>query len=159
FLVFFVVFIYIYFLGSDFIPLPGKVQAYLLVIVAGIPMAILGILPNAILADISELDALKTGSRREGLFYAARTLMQKFGQTIAVLIFSSLILIGGGIKKVEKINEATGKMVIDREKSNLIGVQVTGPVAAGFCIFAILLFARYKEKQTLKEIEDYYKAS
>ncbi len=159
FFVFVGVFIYIFFLGSSYIPLSGKIQAYLLVIVAGVPMAILGILPNAILADISELDALRTGSRREGLFYAARTLMQKLGQTVAVLIFSSLILIGGGIKKEQKLDPVTGKMVIDREKSNLIGVQVTGPVAAGFCVLAILLFARYKEKETLQGIENYYKAS
>jgi GPH family glycoside/pentoside/hexuronide:cation symporter len=115
-------------------------------------MAILGILPNAILADIAELDAIKTGSRREGLFYAARTLMQKLGQTVGVLIFSSLLLVGGGVNKVEKIDSETGKKLIDREKSNLIGVQVTGPVAGAFCVLAILTFARYKEKETLEEI-------
>ena len=133
--------------------LPRVIQAYLIVVVAGIPMAILGILPNAILADIAELDALKTGSRREGLFYAARTLMQKLGQTIGVLIFSSLLLVGGGINKVEKTDSVTGKKVLDREKSNLIGVQITGPVAAGFCLLAIVMFSRYKEKETLEEIE------
>jgi glycoside/pentoside/hexuronide:cation symporter, GPH family len=159
FLFFVGVFLYIFFLGSEYIPLSGKIQAYLLVIVAGVPMAILGILPNAILADIAELDALKTGSRREGLFYAARTLMQKFGQTMAVLIFSSLILMGGGIKKVETIDPVTQKIVVDRASSNLIGVQITGPVAAGFCVLAIFLFSRYKERETLAEIEKYYKAT
>ena len=63
------------------------IQAYLIVIVAEFPNGNFRILPNAILADIAELDALKTGSRREGLFYAARTLMQKLSQTIGVLIF------------------------------------------------------------------------
>jgi GPH family glycoside/pentoside/hexuronide:cation symporter len=140
-------------MGMEVIPIPRVIQAYLIVVVAGIPMAILGILPNAILADIAELDALKTGSRREGLFYAARTLMQKLGQTIGVLIFSSLLLVGGGINKVEKTDSVTGKKVLDREKSNLIGVQITGPVAAGFCLLAIVMFSRYKEKETLEEIE------
>lgn len=152
FLIFLLVFLFIYFLGMEFIPIPNDTQAYLIVISAAIPMAILGILPNAILADIAELDAIKTGSRREGLFYAARTLMQKLGQTIGVLLFSSLLLLGGGVNKVEKL-DATGKKVLDREKSNLIGVQITGPVAAGFCLLAIAMFSRYKEKETLEEIE------
>ena len=67
FAVFLSLFIFIYFLGEG-VPLPKLLQAYMIVIVAAIPMAILGILPNAILADIAELDAIKTGSRREGLF-------------------------------------------------------------------------------------------
>lgn len=153
FFVFFLLFVFIYFMGMDMIPIPKVIQAYLIVIVAGVPMAILGILPNAILADIAELDALKTGSRREGLFYAARTLMQKLGQTIGVLIFSSLLLVGGGINKVEKIDPVTGKKVLDREKSTVIGVQITGPVAAAFCLLAIAMFSRYKERETLEEIE------
>ena len=152
FFIFLLVFIFIFFMGMEFIPIPPILQAYLVVAVAGIPMAILGILPNAILADIAELDAIKTGSRREGLFYAARTLMQKLGQTIGVLLFSSLLLVGGGVNKIEKIDPISGKKLIDREKSNLIGVQVTGPVAGLFCILAIITFARYKEKETLEEI-------
>jgi glycoside/pentoside/hexuronide:cation symporter, GPH family len=150
FFIFLLVFIFIYFMGMEFVPIPNILQAYLVVAVAGIPMAILGILPNAILADIAELDAIRTGSRREGLFYAARTLMQKMGQTIGVLLFSSLLLIGGGVTKVEK--EVNGKKVIDREKSNLIGVQMTGPVAGLFCILAIVTFSKYREKETLEEI-------
>ncbi|NBU99629.1 MAG: hypothetical protein EBS19_15705, partial [Spirochaetia bacterium] len=81
-----------------------------------------------------------------------RTLMQKLGQTIGVLLFSSLLLVGGGVNKIEKIDPISGKKLIDREKSNLIGVQVTGPVAGLFCILAIITFARYKEKETLEEI-------
>lgn len=152
FFIFLLVFLFVYFMGMEFIPIPSIVQAYLIVAVAGVPMAILGILPNAILADIAELDAIKTGSRREGLFYAARTLMQKLGQTVGVLLFSSLLLIGGGVTKVEKEDPSTGKKLIDREKSNLIGVQITGPVAGVFCVLAIFTFARYREKETLEQI-------
>lgn len=133
FAVFLSLFIFIYFLGEG-VPLPKLLQAYMIVIVAAIPMAILGILPNAILADIAELDAIKTGSRREGLFYAGRTLMQKFGQTIAILLFTSLLLLG-------------------RDASNPTGIRLTGPVAAFFCFLAIILFMKYKEKETLEEIE------
>lgn len=135
FLVFFLIFACVFFLGSE--EIPAVLQAYLIVIPAGIPLAILGILPNAILADIAELDAIKTGSRREGLFYAGRSFMQKLGQTFGILIFSSLLLLG-------------------RDASNPTGVQLTGPAAALFCLLAILLFSRYNEKQTLKEIATHH---
>ncbi|MDX1957220.1 MAG: MFS transporter [Leptospiraceae bacterium] len=135
FSVFFLLFIFIYFLG-DGLPIPKIIQSYMIVITAAIPMAILGILPNAILADIAELDAYKTGSRREGLFYAARTLMSKLGQTIAILIFSSLLLFG-------------------RDATNPMGIRLTGPVSAFFCFLAIVIFLKYKEKETLEEIERY----
>lgn len=134
FFVFFLVFCFVSVLGKDWLPVSAVVQGYLVVVFAAIPMAILGILPNAILADIAELDALKTGSQREGLFYAGRTLMQKMGQTLGILIFSSLLLLG-------------------RDASNPAGIQATGPAAAVFCIIAIVLFSRYKEKETLEEIE------
>ncbi len=134
FFVFFLVFVFVSILGRDWVPLDKVLQGYLIVILAAIPMAILGILPNAILADIAELDALKTGSQREGLFYAGRTLMQKVGQTLGILIFSSLLLLG-------------------RDMSNPTGIQATGPAAAFFCVVAIFLFSRYKEKETLEEIE------
>jgi GPH family glycoside/pentoside/hexuronide:cation symporter len=118
----------------DWLPIPKVAQGYIVVLVAAIPMAILGILPNAILADIAELDALKTGSQREGLFYAGRTLMQKMGQTLGILIFSSLLLLG-------------------RDTSNPTGIRATGPAAAFFCLVAIYLFSKYKEKETLEEID------
>jgi GPH family glycoside/pentoside/hexuronide:cation symporter len=158
FFVFFLVFVIIFFLGKSFMPMSQIAQAYMIVILAAIPMAILGILPNAILADIAELDALKTGSRREGLFFAARTLMQKLGQTIGVLIFSSLLLLGGGVKKEFFEDPITHIRTLDVDHSNIIGVQVTGPVAAGFCILAIILFSRYREKETLEEIDKINKA-
>jgi GPH family glycoside/pentoside/hexuronide:cation symporter len=134
FYIFLVVFLFCTFLGQPWIPFSPFIQGVLVVIFAAIPMAILGILPNAILADIAELDALKTGSQREGLFYAGRTFMQKMGQTAGILIFSSLLLLG-------------------RDPSNPTGVQATGPVAAFFCLVAIFLFSKYREKETLEEIE------
>lgn len=130
---FLTLFIFVYFLG-DGLPIPKLIQSYMIVLIAAVPMAILGILPNAILADIAELDALKTGSKREGLFYAARTLMSKLGQTVAILIFTSLLLLG-------------------RDAANPLGIRLTGPASAIFCLLAILFFLKYNEKATLEEIE------
>jgi glycoside/pentoside/hexuronide:cation symporter, GPH family len=79
------IFLAIFFLGR--LPLPEETQAYLLVLFYAVPLAFLGVLPNAVLADIAGHDALKTGEAKEGMYFAARTLMQKFGQTFGILVF------------------------------------------------------------------------
>ena len=58
----------------------------------GIPL--LRLLPQAMVADISESDAKKTGENREGMFYAARTFAFKLGQSVSMLLFTALATIG-----------------------------------------------------------------
>lgn len=182
FYIFLILFLSIYFVGKNSLPLSPHIQGYLIVAIAAVPIAILGILPNAILADIAELDSLKTGSKREGLFYAGRTFMQKLGQTLAVLIFSSVILLGldretkknvtpnvTGIlapsvadPKLELKKNSEGEAKISMESTickveeveagGELGVRLTGPLASAFCLLAIFLFGKYKEDETLEEI-------
>ena len=81
-------------MGST-IGIPSAVQGFILVVVAAFPMAVFGILPQAMVADISEYDSRKTGENREGMFYAARTFAFKMGQSISMLLFTALATIGG----------------------------------------------------------------
>lgn len=71
-------------------------QGFILVAAAAFPMAIFGILPQAMVADISESDAKKTGENREGMFYAARTFAFKLGQSVSMLLFTALATLGSG---------------------------------------------------------------
>src|SRR5574344_322567 len=71
-----------------------KVQAVIMVVLASFPMAIFGILPQAMVADCAEDDTKKTGESRQGMFFAARTFCFKLGQSIAMLLFTSLATIG-----------------------------------------------------------------
>lgn len=57
---------------------------------AAIPMAILGVLPQAVVADIAEADATTSGEARQGMFYAARTFAFKLGQSISMLVFTGI---------------------------------------------------------------------
>ena len=59
-------------------------------------MAIFGILPQAVVADIAQSDSIRTGSNREGMFYAARTFAFKLGQSLSMLIFTAVSTIGAG---------------------------------------------------------------
>jgi len=56
-----------------------------------LPMAIFGILPQAMVADISQSDSIATGENREGMFYAARTFAFKMGQSASLLIFTGIV--------------------------------------------------------------------
>lgn len=66
--------------------IPETVQGLILTVVAALPMAIFGILPQAVVADIAQSDAVTSGSSREGMFYAARTFAFKLGQSLSMLI-------------------------------------------------------------------------
>jgi GPH family glycoside/pentoside/hexuronide:cation symporter len=91
-------------------------------------MAILGILPQAIVADIAEADAVVTGENREGMFFAARTFAFKFGQSIAMLIFTAFASIG----------PETG-----------LGYRIAAVSAAVICLAGALILSRYNEEKIL----------
>ncbi len=84
-------------LMGENIPLSPMTQGYILAIVAALPMAIFGILPQAMVADVADADARVTGENREGMFFAARTFAFKLGQSVAMLIFTSLAMIGKNV--------------------------------------------------------------
>lgn len=109
---------------------PGVVWGCLVAVLAAVPMAILGILPQAVLADIAEADAIETGERREGMFYAARTFSMTLGQTLAMILFTSLSAAAG----------------------SGVGYRLTAVVATAFCLVAGLVFTRYRERDVLSAI-------
>lgn len=127
-----VIFFGVYFLGR--LPLPASLQAYGLIVLYAIPIAFLGVLPNAVLGDIAEHDALRTGQRIEGMFFAARTLMQKLGQTLGVVVFASLTILG-------------------RDPGADLGIRLSGLAGFALCLLAGLLFVRYDEASVLRELE------
>lgn len=68
----------------------GLYWGFIIAVTAAIPMAILGILPQACVADVAELTRLETGEDRSGMFFAARTFAFKMGQAIAMVTFTSV---------------------------------------------------------------------
>ncbi len=130
--VFFAAYLYTGFIGN--IPgIPATVQGAILTVVAALPMAIFGILPQAVVADIAQSDARKTGSNREGMFYAARTFAFKMGQSVSMLIFTRVSIIGG----------ASGA-----------GYRITAFLAAAFCVLGGVVFLSYNEKKISASIEE-----
>lgn len=75
---------------SGLFHVPGIVSGVLVVLVAAFPMAILGIIPQTIVADIAKSDYIVTGENHDGMFFAARTFSMKMGQSLSILLFTSL---------------------------------------------------------------------
>ena len=107
--------------------IPSMAWGVCVAILAAIPMAVLGILPQAVLADIAESDAVTTGENREGMFYAARTFSMTLGQTLAMILFTSISIMG----------------------ANGFGYRMTALVATVFCLVGGLVFTRYREQKVL----------
>ncbi len=113
------------------LPFSARLQGYMVVILMGIPLAVFGILPNSIIGDIADADAIETGQHKTAIFYGARTFMSKMGQMLAGLIFPSLLLLGS-----------------TREAP--LGVRLTGLFALAFVLLGLICFLFYNEAYVLK---------
>ncbi|HEY4222293.1 MAG TPA: MFS transporter, partial [Myxococcota bacterium] len=98
----------------------------------GLPIALFLALPNAMLADICEANAKRTGERREGMFFGAQGFLQKISLAIPAGAFSWLA-------------EVFGKSV-----DNPFGVQLAGPLTAFFLTASALCFYLYPERDVQK---------
>ena len=109
----------------------GLYWGFIIAVCAAVPMAILGILPQACVADVAELSRLETGEDRSGMFFAARTFAFKMGQAIAMVVFTSLTVSG-----------------------TKASYRASAVVAFVTCLIGACLFLLYNEKMILGKIEE-----
>ena len=121
--------------------LTGMLPGILIVFISAFPMALLGIIPQAIVADVAEEDAILTGERREGMFFAARTFAMKFGQSVAMLVFTSLAVLGSAQNL--NSNDLTASPT---------GLRIVAVVAVFFCVLGAVILAAYDEKKVMKTL-------
>ncbi|MDC7225348.1 MAG: MFS transporter [Spirochaetales bacterium] len=136
FIIFILNFLILSFWGR--LPFPVGVQAGIVTAFASLPMAVFGILPNAIVADIAEADGRQTGNFKAAVFFGARTFMSKMGASITLLIFPFISHIGG-----ENGGAPTE-----------FGIRTTAIASMIFLIVGLLLFLRYNEKAVIKVLAD-----
>lgn len=127
FMIFLLTFIIVFSLGKIPFMSLGQ-QGYLLVVCAAVPLAIFGILPNAMVADIAEADGKKNGNFKAAIFFGARTFMSKMGQSLAGILFPSLLLLGKSV-------------------DNDLGVRMTSLVAVCFLIVGMVFLFLYREHE------------
>ncbi len=100
-------------------------QSVVFVMLAGLPMAGVFTFPNAILADIIDYDAVRTGARREALYYGTQNVLEKWTGSLSFPIFAGLLLLG----------EST---------DNPLGIRLVGPVAGVAALIGYLTFRGYR---------------
>lgn len=126
------IFIAFYFLGK--FPFSAHVQIYVILILASFPLASLGILPTAILAEIAEDDARRTKENREGMFFAVKYLFVKLGQTLGIALFAFLTVYG-------------------KDPGHDYGLRLNGLCGCVLCLLAVVFFSRFREKRTKKSLQ------
>jgi len=105
-------------------------------------------LPWAIIPDVVEYDELKSGKRREGLFYGGTTFSYKMATGLAFLISAAAL---------ELINYVPNEPQTD---SVILGIKmIMGPAPAVFLLLGALLAFKYpltqeRHKEILKELAD-----
>lgn len=73
--------------GGLYLLQPGQVGLmYGLAVLAGMGVSTAYLIPWSMLPDVIELDELKTGQRREGVFYSFMVLLQKIGLAIGLFL-------------------------------------------------------------------------
>lgn len=117
----------------------GIVWGIVIAVCAGVPMAILGILPQAVVADIAEADAFDSGEERSGMFFAARTFAMKMGQAISMLIFTSVV-------SAFTVEAETGG------STDPFGYRLTAIIATVCCLIGAVLFFFYNEKMIMGKL-------
>jgi GPH family glycoside/pentoside/hexuronide:cation symporter len=86
------------------------------------------LVPDAIVAAVSDLEEKLSGQRREAMYFGAQGFILKLALGISTLVTTGLLAVFGGTT----------------EQS--LGIRLTGPVAALFIIIGAFVFSRYPEK-------------
>jgi GPH family glycoside/pentoside/hexuronide:cation symporter len=112
---------------------PSHVFAWITIVFSALPMAIFGILPNAVVADIAEADGIETGSFKAGMFFGVRTFETNLGISVANIIFPSLLTLG-------------------MTTQHPTGIRMTAIVSFFICAAGMIVFFFYNEKSVLTSL-------
>ncbi|MBA4180692.1 MAG: hypothetical protein C0506_08910 [Anaerolinea sp.] len=113
----------LFFVG--FVPgVPGLVQVLVFAAFLGLPLAPVQAFPNALIADITDYDTLRTGERREGTYYATQAMFEKTASSLAPLLLAVLLTIGSTTE-------------------DPLGIRLVGPVAGLSTFIGYLAFRGY----------------
>jgi len=103
---------------------PGQITLmYILAITAGFGVSVAYLIPWSMLPDVIEVDELKTGKRREGVFYAFMVLLQKLGLALG------LFLVGQALELAGFIEATPGEPPPEQPESALLAIRIAiGPI-------------------------------
>lgn len=104
---------------------PKLLFAYITIALVGIPLASLFIVPNALVADLTDLDEKLTGLRREAIYFGTQGLFLKIDLGVSSLLMTQMF---------DKFGYSM---------SNPMGIRLTGLVGAFFALTGVIAFLIY----------------
>ena len=119
----------IYVLGQPILGLSPEVFGYLLMALMGIPVSAIFVVPDAIVAAVSDLEERLSGQRREAMYCGAQGFIMKLALGLSTVLTTGLLHFFGG---------TIGKP---------LGIKLTGPVATIFVVVGAIIFSRYPEQE------------
>ena len=131
----------LYFLGTETLILSPVNQAFIIFGLMGIPVSVLLLIPNAMLSDIAEYDAILSGNRKEAMCFSAQGFLMKVNLGISTMVLAFLF-------------SQYGKDIAEP-----LGVKLSGPVTAVICLIGIVAYLIYPEKKVMSVLEKHRKAS
>lgn len=109
--------------GLFFLQEGQVVLLYILAIMAGAGVSTAYLIPWSMIPDVTDLDELETGQRREGIFYAFMVLLQKFG------LAAGLFLLGLGLSWAKFQESVPCKPLPTQPDSALFAIRLAiGPL-------------------------------
>ncbi len=106
------------------------------------PLAVMGIIPNVIIADLALSDAAETGNHKEAMFFGANMFAYKMATSLTALLFPSIIIIGSVVKELGASSEPT-----------VLGVTLSALMAGCLAFTGTFLMRRYDENRVMSLIE------
>ncbi len=125
-----------FFLGQTLPGLSPEVYAYILLALTGLPLAVIFIVPDAIVAAVSDLEVKLSGQKREAMYFGAQGFILKLAMGLSTLITGALLQLFGSTINMP------------------LGIQLTGPVSAIFILIGVIVFSRYPEKEVISYQRD-----
>lgn len=104
------------------------------VILAGIPLAVFFVVPNAMVVDIAQQDEMDHGENRAGMFFGMQGLIIKIVMGVSSF-YTPLLFNLFGYSKTEPL-----------------GIQLAGPISAAFILFGAFILLKYDLKE--EELEN-----
>lgn len=128
-------FIFNFFIGFSETPSP-MIQAMLIFPITAIPMGGMFAAVLGIIADLTDYDQLKSGQRREAIYYGIYGIVRKTGWALCSLILAGVFSTFG------------------YSAENSLGVRVIWLVCALSCLVGLLFFIPYKLGDTKEETKE-----
>lgn len=107
----------------------------LVVLLAPLSQAGFGILPHVITADNAAYDLHKTGKDKTGMYVAANGFVGKMGSSIAMIIFTSLLVLG-------------------KDVGNDGGIRLATLIAVITTLSGLIAILKYDEKEVMSHLLD-----